>query len=167
MMRSIYRIGAMVSLGILILAGCGTSEKIKNRQPVFPVSGQFTVDGAPAAGAMISFHPIAAASAGRAIPSQARADAEGKFQLTTYATADGAPQGEFIVTVYWPAPRSPAASHEYESSELPPDRLRGRFASPSSSGLRARVLDEPTDFPPVDLASPEVRKTREYYLPSP
>jgi hypothetical protein len=144
----------LVFLVTAALAGCGDEQPLQNRKPVFPTAGQFLVNGAPAEGAMITFHPQNSTGPGRAIPSQARADAEGKFALTTYAREDGAPEGEYIVTVYWPAARPPAAEHDEDDSEstLPPDRLGGRLAAPGVSPLRASIKPNPTTFAPLDVS---------------
>lgn len=93
------------AIAVVLLVGCGETERFKNRKAVYPVAGQFLVGGAPANGALIAFHPAGESGTGRALPSRATTDAEGRFELTTYATSDGAPEGEFVVTVYWPATR--------------------------------------------------------------
>jgi hypothetical protein len=148
-----YQVFVVFGLLVAGLIGCGGSEKVKNRKPVYPVSGQFLLDGAPAGGAMVSFHPLNAKEPGRPLPSQALADEAGKFTLTTYVTADGAPEGDYVVTIYWPAARGEASHGDEDDGdgELPPDRLRGRFASPASSKLRAHVNAKATSFAPLDL----------------
>jgi len=172
-----------VRVAICLLAagmvGCGSAEKVKNRKPVFPVSGQFLFYGAPAGGAMISFHPLGDAGPGRAIPSQALSDTEGKFALTTYSTADGAPEGDYVVTIYWPAARlGGEAAHDGNGAEdgddaddgdgeLPPDRLRGRFASPGGSKLRAHVDARPMTLAPLDLGASELAGGGEFMLREP
>ena len=58
------------------------------------------VEGKPAEGVQVFFHPLDASQ--RGIP-RGVTDAEGRFQLRTYHDGDGAPAGEYTVTVYWPA----------------------------------------------------------------
>jgi hypothetical protein len=141
--------------------GCGKSNT-PDYKPVVPVRGKVLVSGKPAAGAVVCFHPIADPGP-RALRSHGRVGDDGVFSLTTYATTDGAPQGEYVVTVYWAAP-SRTPRDEDDTSDLPPDLLRGRFAARETSILRTIVGDKPVEFAPVDLGSAEVTKAREYFL---
>ena len=137
---------ARISNGVLFLAlfgvlGCGKSDNLK---PVFPVSGTATYKGEPMAGAMISFHPLGDADP-RALRAQATADKEGRFQMTTYTTGDGAPAGEYAVTIYWPAKRTKGKSDDptAEEEDLPPDRLNRVYTVPATTKLRATVQEQP------------------------
>lgn len=108
----------------LLACSCG------GREPVYPVRGKvLDAGGRPAVGALVVFHPVAAGAA-RAV---ARADADGNFALTTYAEGDGAPAGEYVVTIEWPAARK--SPFEPEG----PDRLQGRLRDSKTSKIRFRV----------------------------
>src|SRR3954453_17284542 len=93
-------VGCVLLLG---LAGCGS----KNR-PVFPVSGQVQVDGRPAPGALVIFHPVGDRGP-EAVHPLGTVDDQGRFTLTSYTKGDGAPEGEYQVAVRW-AVTAPAAS---------------------------------------------------------
>src|SRR5262245_1565771 len=80
-----------------LLVGCQQERKIVQK-PVVPVRSTFLVSGKPAAGAIVCFHPIGDA---RGLRSSGRVGNDGVLSLTTYVPADGAPEGEYIVTVYW------------------------------------------------------------------
>jgi hypothetical protein len=154
---------------LLLAAACGgCGQTPRETAIVFPVEGRFTVNGKPASGALVSFIPLTAPDEGRrAIPSQARADDSGAFKLTTFHTADGAPEGDYKVTLYWPGPSPAAAPHvDGEDAPLGPDQLRGRFASAEKSNLRAHVPAKPTIFAVVDLASANVSSAAEFHLPT-
>jgi hypothetical protein len=59
--------------------------------------------------------------------------ADGTFQLTTYRTGDGAPEGEYFVTVIWP---------ETRKSPLDPpgcDRLGGAWMRPGDASPRVTI----------------------------
>jgi hypothetical protein len=75
-------------------AGCGGDSRV----PSFPVSGQVLVKGEPASGAFVVFHPIGLQSESK--PS-AQVGPDGSFKLTTIDEADGAPAGDYTVTVQW------------------------------------------------------------------
>src|SRR5262245_3939957 len=64
-----------------------------------PVKGQVTVNGEPAAGAVVVFHPDGATI--QSVPPTALVGADGTF---TMATGDqpGAAAGTYVVTVTWP-----------------------------------------------------------------
>jgi len=150
------------SIGVLVaLVGCGKSSA-PDRTAVFPVHGAIFVAGKPATGAVVSFHPLGNSNP-RALRANGRVRDDGSFLLTTYVTGDGAPQGDYVVTVYWADPAK-KPRNEDEESDLPPDLLKGRFAKREASLLRAKVGAKPNEFVPVDLDSSEVVKSREYHL---
>src|SRR4051794_24262711 len=88
--------GAAAALVVVALAGLvGCAGK---RKPVTPVQGQLTVDGTPAAQAVVVFHPV---EGGDDVRPTGTVDDQGNFKLTTYAPDDGAPEGEYLVSVTW------------------------------------------------------------------
>lgn len=150
-------------VGILFATlGCAKS-RMPERKAVVPVRGTMMSKGKPLEGAVVSLHPLTDANP-RALRSHGRVGADGTFSLTTYDTADGAPQGEYIVTVYWADASKRPRDEDEEEGDLPPDLLKGRFATRQVSRLRARIGNEPIQFAPTDLGSEEVTKAREFYL---
>lgn len=87
--------------GLVCFAGCGDSSK----PATLPATGSVTFKKkAPAAGALIVFHPTDAAlekKIGGKPFATVRDD--GTFALTCYREGDGAPEGEYGVTVQWNA----------------------------------------------------------------
>lgn len=139
------RIGRAGPLLFLITAtlGCGSPEQ---RLPVFPVRGAVLVAGKPAVRAAVVFHPIGDRAAGSPRPS-AQVAADGTFVLGTYTADDGAPPGEYAVTVFWPAAAAPIGG----DADSDVDRLGGRYSDPATTALRARVDEQPTDLAPFRL----------------
>ena len=80
----------------LLCASCGP----KGRQPVYPVQGEVRVDGRAPAHALIGFHAVGDAGPDAVHPVGV-VDDQGRFTLTTYKAGDGAPPGEYRVTVAW------------------------------------------------------------------
>jgi hypothetical protein len=72
--------------------GCG-----KGGPSLVPVTGSVTVDGKPANGATVIFHPTDKEM--KLIPA-ATTDEGGKFKLATSAR-EGAPVGSYDITVVW------------------------------------------------------------------
>lgn len=143
-MTTSRRAAGYLVLGLLAWLGPGCAKGPP--RPIYPVRGQFLFEGRPMAGAFIVFHPLDDADP-RAVRPRAHADAEGRFVLTTYSTGDGAPAGDYAVTVQWPVARPGGGDHEDD----PPDRLRGRYSDPKTSGLKARVEAKANDLPPFQL----------------
>jgi hypothetical protein len=153
---------AVVSAVFLaLMAGC-RREMFPDRKPVVPVTGKIVAGGKPAAGAVVCFHPLDDPGP-RALRSNGRVGADGSFALTTYAVSDGAPSGEYVVTIYWADPsKAPPDDEDEDSSDLPPDLLKGRFAARETSPLRARVANEPTAFATVDVQTSEVAGAKQF-----
>lgn len=81
----------------VLLASCGPRE---SGVPVHPVSGKVTFDGQPPVGALVSLSPQGHVLPPGIVPS-AKVQADGTFQVGTYAENDGAPAGDYAVTLQW------------------------------------------------------------------
>jgi hypothetical protein len=130
-----------VLLAALICGGCTSGTKL------VPVTGRLLIEGRPAGGAYIQFHPEGENS--QAPRPSARVKADGSFELSTplagtVAPRAGAPPGRYGVTVMLRT-----ASKVGDSDEV--DLLPRRYLFPSSSGLSAVVNDIATEVPPIDL----------------
>lgn len=122
----------------LLTLGCVEPEKKDaGRVSVFPVEGRLLVAGEPAAKAQVVFHPLGE-SVFRPV---AFTDADGRFRLMTYTAGDGAPAGEYAVTIFWENEADPLdgcvcpdpAAH---------DRLGGLYFEAKTTALRATVNPE-------------------------
>lgn len=87
--------------------GCG-----KGRPGTVRVTGVVTLDGSPVEGASVTFYP---AEGGR--PASGTTDAQGKFTLTTFESGDGAPPGNYNVTVIKMAGGKATADEQAGSGE--------------------------------------------------
>ncbi len=120
-----------------------------SRKQVYPVRGQVLLQGRPVAQAIVTFHP-AAAAADDPRPS-AQTDEQGYFTLGSYTHDDGAPAGEYTVSVTCfrsSAPRTASEGDQTTRNVLPP-----RYANPTTSQLRATVSAGPNDIPPFQVLS--------------
>jgi hypothetical protein len=115
----------------VLFASCSRSDRVA----VSPVRGQvFAASNEPAAGALVVFHPVEA-DAEPTLRPVAYVDEEGNFELTTYEQGDGAPLGEYAITVEWREKPATPFSADKEGK----DRLRGKYANPAASKLRFTV----------------------------
>ena len=86
-MRVLLLFAAMV---MPLAAGCGSGSV----SPV-PVTGKVSLNGKPVDGAVVTF--LTGESGGRS--ASGRTNADGTFKLTTNRTDDGAPPGEYAITI--------------------------------------------------------------------
>ena len=143
---------AILALALCVLPGCGGGGP--DRPTMAPVSGTVTLDGKPLAGANIRFF----SEDQSAETATGVTDGEGKFQLTTYNTNDGAVPGAYKVAVSMiqsgqagnvpetepdalnPPPAEMAEPDSGESS-IPP-----QYLSPDTSPLKQTVMEGPNEF---------------------
>ncbi len=136
---------AMALLGLaLFVPGCARN----NHKPVFAVRGQVLVQGTPASHASVTFHPLGGA-AGDPLPS-AQTDDQGYFTLTSYAGGDGAPAGDYAVTVVW-FRAAPLRDRSEGDSTNGRNLLPPRYANPATSGLRAAINPGRNELPPFKV----------------
>ena len=114
----------MVFLGI----SCGGKGP-----PVFEVRGQVLYEGKPVPHAFVVLHPLEN-SVGAVRPS-ASTDGDGWFVLSSHHAEDGAPAGDYAVTVEW----RKATSLDADASALSPNLLPPKYSKPATSGLRISV----------------------------
>lgn len=88
-------IATWMALGLLPwLIGCGDSKKT-----TYKASGVILYDnGQPVKNVTLAFVPVGGFVEGEMLP-QATTDENGKFEISTYGEKDGAPAGEYKVTL--------------------------------------------------------------------
>lgn len=126
-----------------LLAGCGPTNELP---PCYPVRGQVLQAGKPLADAIVMLHPVSVAVEVRQKP-VAYSDAEGRFSLTTYDSADGAPAGDYAVTVELRAPRMVGEEAVRDGRNL----LPVRYSKPETSTLTCTIATGENDIPPINL----------------
>ncbi len=132
--------GSIFTIGLL--AGCGGAE----REPLQPVSGRVLYRGEPAENATVVLHPT---EDGRhdALKPFGTTGPDGRFQISTYETHDGASQGEYRVTIVWPeAP--PINSPDFASGE---DRLGNQYTDPRHTPWQVQVKQQPLELEPFEV----------------
>ena len=138
----------MHRLGIIALVAIVGCSSESGRVPVHPTKGTVTAaDGTPAEGALVFLNPVAP-NGGPTRPN-GRVAADGSFVITSYKTGDGAPAGEYAVTIVWPLPKP--ADDASDDSRDGPDRLKGRFADPGKPVRRVTITADPNVLEPISL----------------
>ena len=135
--RTVAR-GMLLAVFAGLVSGCGQSEP--ERVAVQPVTGQVTFQGKPAAGAFVVFH--SKAEKGKFPPPTAQVDKQGNFTLGTYSRDDGAPVGEYAVTVV--LRKSIEKDGEFEQG---PNLLPPQYSKPATTKLNIRIADGANSVP--------------------
>jgi hypothetical protein len=136
----------MALLAALFLTQASCRAK-PSRAPVFPVRGKVFYRGQPAAGALVFFLPLHDALADKP---HGKVDAAGAFEISTYRLNDGAPPGEYAVTILWPGP-NPHSNGEGDEDNQGPDQLGGRYTSGTNSTWHVKVAEQPIELDPFEL----------------
>ena len=126
------------------VAGCGGTS----RPAVYPVTGHvFFQKKTPAAGAFVVFQPATdALEKSMAARPFAKVESDGSFTLTTYEAGDGAPEGEYGVTVVWAPPVASKGPRITDGDAALPDKLGGRYGNPKKPALKASVKQGDNTF---------------------
>ena len=74
---------------------------------------------------------------------------DGSFVLGTYKKEDGAPAGEYRVSVQWLVKKS--KKEEVEGGALPVNVLPSRYSKSETSGLTAVIQQGDNDIPTLQL----------------
>lgn len=132
-----------VAAGALALTAL-TLGSCSRKPALYPVHGKVFVDDQPATGALVVFNPADAAGPLRPY---GQVDQAGAFSLSSYNLNDGAPAGEYVVTVQWRRRRA----NPFESDG--PDKLNGRYTDASKSDLKVRIEAKPNDLEPIHIST--------------
>ncbi|HUG93351.1 MAG TPA: hypothetical protein VML55_21100 [Planctomycetaceae bacterium] len=132
-----------------LLAGCGGPGG-PHRKETFPVVGQVVVDGQPPASPVkVRLHDLQGMGGEHPTVSHAMTGDDGRFEISTYESGDGAPAGDYVLTFEWG--RMNLMSMQYGG----PDKLGGRYADPQKSKIRFSVTpdDGAVDLGRIELTT--------------
>ena len=130
---------------LLLSASC-SKPKLPGPQP-YPVHGKVLYQGQPARRFRVVFYPLVEQKKLRFAPA-AITDENGEYRLGSYASADGAPAGEYAVTFQWPK----QIVGSQESDPVPEvDQLQGRYSDPKKSLLKVTVREGENELKPFLL----------------
>jgi hypothetical protein len=131
----------------LFTAGCN-----RGGSKVHPVQGRILVSGKPAARALVTFHPEHPAEEKSVIRPTAVVDADGSFRLTSFHSGDGAPDGDYRVSVVWylanPKPKAAEGDDANVRNYLPEV-----YARAETTPLRATIARGTNNLPTFELRS--------------
>jgi hypothetical protein len=147
------RTASRSSLSVLLIcaplvaacAGCGSSQR-PDRVAVFPATGRLVYDGQPLTGAFVVLHPKAADAGHLAPRPHGQAAADGSFSLTSYDTNDGAPAGDYTLTVVL----RPVVKNggDYTAG---PNILPLKYSRAETSPVTVNIAEGRNDLPEIQL----------------
>jgi hypothetical protein len=120
---------ATLAVMLAMLAGCGGKDD--GRPQLYPATGKVIVDGAGAKGIRIRLHPVGAQAPAAELSPTAFTDENGDFRIGTFDSNDGAPEGTYKLTLFWPDPP--------EGESRPVDLFGGKYARPESSTHQVEI----------------------------
>jgi hypothetical protein len=132
---------AAVAAGLLVTIGPSLFQA-GPPCPVHPVVGRIAVGKLVPSGAQVVFHPVDRQLPDQAVPRATVRD-DGAFLLSTFGAEDGAPAGDYVVTIQW---------FRISQDGAPgPNVLPARYARPDSSPLKVVVAAGRNELPAFEL----------------
>lgn len=151
--------GLILAASMVFLASCGTS----NSRAVYPVRGKVTVNGKPVADCMIYLNNVKDDKDPNRVMPTGFSDENGDFIISSYGTNDGAPNGEYVITVEWKE-RVGAFKNNFEG-----DQLDGAYKSSENTksmpNFVVKVQGKAVEVPTLDLKqTPEAKRRHEEWM---
>ena len=130
---------SLLLLPLLALVGCGGDGK----PPTLPATGKVVYRKSATAiptGALVVFHPVDPAVEKRIGGKPfAKVKEDGTFALTSYEDGDGAPEGEYGVTVQWNREAKPGKLSLGSEGGGGQQMLNGKYSNPSQPFTKVTV----------------------------
>jgi len=143
-MRMWFDAGCVV---VMTAAFCGCGGSTITAPETAPVSGTVTLHGKAAAGVRVHLHPQFDIGELPFLPS-GETDREGRFTLSTTAPGDGAPPGEYVVTIEKPRVVS---DRNQSGVEVEIDELKGKYSDPAKSAWKVMIAEGTNQLEPFAL----------------
>lgn len=137
-----YSPALLLAVSLTFLSGCGGETGPR----CHPVEGRVLYQNQPLAEAMVVFHPLTP-PVERVPQPIGNTNAEGRFMMTTLKSGDGAPQGEYAITIELREPRQIGEEVVRDG----PNLLPPKYASPRDTPLRYKVIPGKNEVPEIKL----------------
>lgn len=141
-------LAATMILGLAVLAGCDNAPQ-RDGPPTYAVTGTVTQDGSPVDGATVRFQLVDGAQASTGVTND-----QGRYVLATFAAGDGAPAGDYRVTITKEVAKGGAQAvseddpnYTGEEGDVEMENvLPEKYAKADTSGLTATVTSGANEF---------------------
>lgn len=129
--------------------GCGGETEGQRLDRLVPnalgttkVTGSVLVDGQPVKDLWVTLHPKNPKIQERP---RGQTDQNGKFALQTYTSGDGAPDGEWALTIAW------LTYIKRDSDWGGEDKLKNQYNDPKTTPFKVTVAGTPLELPTFEL----------------
>ena len=113
---------------------------------VYPIKGRVVMDGVALPQASVVLHPVGNSKLPKGIQPRGIAESDGGFAVETFASADGAPEGEFVATVHL------LKSVVVDGDSIPgPNLLPIVYSRPETSPFRMTITRETREIAVLEL----------------
>ncbi len=130
-------------VALLAFAGCAKDDKVK----LYPVKGKVIVDGKPVEGALLTMYAKSSEpKLQQAVTATTKSD--GSYAVGTYEPEDGAPAGEYTVTIFHFPPDAQAIMMR---TGVVPNLLPAQYSDPMKSSLTIEVKEQANEIAPFKL----------------
>lgn len=142
-MRETLRTIGVLPFMALLAIGCSKGDD-PSWLPVHKVEGKVVYNGQTVPGALVVLHP---ADGDPKLPRpRGYVRPDGSFVVSTYKTDDGAPIGEYKVTVEW------RKAVVVDGDAKPgPNVLPSKYGNPRTSGVVVRIAEGTNQLTPIEL----------------
>jgi hypothetical protein len=150
------RVAIAISTGVCFAC----SQPSGGHPPVYPVNGKVLYKGQPIAGGFVIYELEGADAKGSPadpgggpLRATGRIEPDGRFRLMAFSGVEGVPEGHYTVGISSRPQRTEngVLGSAGAVKKGDPDVLRGRYADPRTSGLRAEVVKDGANAPTFDL----------------
>lgn len=138
------RFAGLLAAGVLAASGLTGCGHVEATVPVYPVTGHVTVGGKPAEGATVTLNPVGVPVL-KSVAPKVTSKPDGTFAFSLYTAADGAPKGDYVVTVQWFKMVSDGGS-----SGAGPNVIPAKYTNPDTSPIKLTVKEGQNDLP-IDI----------------
>lgn len=114
---------------------------------VHPVKGNIVMDGTSLANASIVLHRVGDSKIPANLHPRARVKEDGSFVLETFDPADGAPDGDFIATVFLNEVKEVNGE-----KQMGPNILPVVYSRPETSPLKLKITPSTSELQPLELS---------------
>ena len=141
----VVHILALLTICLTVVAGCGDGSSM------VPATGKLMVDGKPAEGAVILFHPE---PSGAGKIGAAPVTADGSFAVSTDGKL-GIPPGTYRLSLSWPDPSVKPTERQKMMGDFEPgpDLLKGKYVNKDKAKLQIEIKAGEKELAPIEIST--------------
>jgi hypothetical protein len=98
---------------------------------------------------VVVFHPLDRSAPEQGLP-RAVVEEDGSFAVTTIKAKDGAPAGQYVVSITWDRTSVKAPGQKGHARKIPTN-FPLKYADPKTSGLVVHIQEGPNELHPFDI----------------